>query len=66
MRLMILAATIGASGCSVATSDAAFCGYAYTKEIDRLAEALQADPTVSDKVGEPATNVILGHDAGCK
>ncbi len=66
MRLMIMAALIGVSGCNVATSDAAFCGYAYTSQIDRLARAIEADPTVSDDVGEAATNVILGHDAGCK
>ena len=54
----------GLSGCVSGTSDAAFCGPAFTGAIERLADALP-DPATPDGVGIAGTAVILAHDAGC-
>jgi dolichol kinase len=66
MRFTMMIALIGVTGCATGTSDAALCGTAFTRAINKLDSEIRADKTVKDPVGEAATNVILGHDAGCK
>ena len=64
MRSIIALALIGLSGC-VATSDAAFCGPDYTRAVQGLRAGLEQHPETPDAVGEPGTDVVLGHEAGC-
>lgn len=64
MPLVLVLSCLGLSGCG-ATSDAAFCGEDYTTVIAELRGGLEAHPETPDAVGEPATDAVLGHEAGC-
>ncbi len=57
---------VGVTGCSSATSDAAFCGPTYSRAIDNLADAALADPGINDVTGGAVADVVAGHDAGCR
>ena len=59
----MMAALTGLTGC--AASDAAFCADTYTGVIERLRAGLEAHPETHADVGEPATDAVLGHEAGC-
>lgn len=59
----MMMALAGLTGC--AASDAAFCGATYTRVIADLRAGLLAHPETPDAVGEPATDAVLGHEAGC-
>lgn len=65
MRSIIALAVIGLSGCA-ATSDAAFCGPDFTQAVQGLRAGLEQYPDTPDAVGEPGTDVVLGHEAGCR
>ena len=65
MRSILVLTLVGLSACS-ATSDAAFCGTDYTAVIAELRAGLEGHPETPDAVGEPATDAVLGHEAGCK
>lgn len=64
MRSILVLTFLGLSGCT-ATSDAAFCAATYSRVIADLRAGLEAHPETPDAVGEPATDAVLGHEAGC-
>lgn len=64
MRSIIALALTGLAGCA-GVSDAAFCGPDYTRAVQKLRAGLEQHPETPDAVGEPGTDVVLGHEAGC-
>lgn len=60
-----LAVISSISACAIPTSDAAFCAPKFTKAVAGLEGGLIAHPETPDAVGEPATDVVRGHKAGC-
>lgn len=65
MRSILVLILLGVSACTAPLSDAAFCGSDYTTNIAALRAGLEQNPQTPDAVGEPAVNVVLGHEAGC-
>ena len=63
-QLAILAAAIGLTGCAVPVSDSAICA-GLGNHVSDLRRGLEGHPETPDAVGEPATNVVLGFEAGC-
>ena len=56
---------IGLSGCEIPVSDAALCGETMTDRVAALRAGLEAHPETADAVGDPAVDVVIGHEAGC-
>ena len=65
MRSIAALTLIGLTGCNAAT-DAALCGPDLASQVASLRSGLEAHPETPDAVGEPATSVVLGYEAGCK
>jgi hypothetical protein len=65
MKLILVLIFTGLSGCFAPTSDAAFCQPRFTQAVTELKEGLLAYPETPDAVGEPATDIVRGHKAGC-
>lgn len=57
---------LGATGCLAPANDAAFCRPFYAGKVADLRGALIANPQTPDAVGEAATDVVIGHEAGCR
>lgn len=66
MRSILVLTFIGVSACTAPTSDAAFCAPDFTGKIADLRAGLEDHPNTPDPVGEPATDVVRGHEAGCR
>lgn len=63
LALMLIAA--GITGCTRPATDAAFCRDLFAGKISELRGALMAHPETPASVGEAATDVVIGHEAGC-
>jgi hypothetical protein len=64
-RMLVLVLAIGVSGCTgQGATDAGIC-IGLGRDIARLRTALETHPETPDAVGEAATDVVIGHEAGC-
>lgn len=63
-KTLLLLAVLGVTACVKPASDAGMC-LGQREDIARLRAALEANPDTPDAVGEAATNVVIGHEAGC-
>jgi hypothetical protein len=64
MRLLLLMAVLGLTGCAVPVSDSAICA-GLDRPVSELRGALIANPDTPELVGEAGTDVVLGFEAGC-
>ena len=63
-KLMLVMMLTGATGC-VPASDAALC-LGLGADVAALRTALVAHPETPDPVGDPASLVVIGFEAGCR
>ena len=64
LRLLALAALLGATGCVSTTTSEGLC-LGLGPPGAALERALLAHPETPDAVGEAGTDVVIGFDAGC-
>jgi len=65
MRLIMMLALAGASGCAMPQNDAAFCGPDFTDAVQRAGKEALAYPDTPEALGVAVADVVTGHRAGC-
>lgn len=64
MRLLLLTAALGLTGCAMPVSDSAIC-VGLDRPVTLLRSSLESHPETPQAVGEAGTDVVLGFEAGC-
>ena len=66
MKLLLATmAAVGLTACMAPVPDGAFCGPVFSDLVAKQRAALEAHSETPEAVGVSATNVVLGHEAGC-